>query len=190
MNDKKNEINWHDAFNDASFRNELEKFLDHYMEEHEVSEEEIDAMFEDYFKFDEKNESITINEKSFDSEKAVHTIAESNNNNESNEAQLSDEDIDKATQSLRLMLLLLLMKDNGLEIDKNNMSGDKSKSQKHKNHGNGVKAAMLMSLITGIPVQTCKNFITTQTVGTKNIKDLLTKTNNLLIDLNMKIRIE
>lgn len=204
--DIEKDINWVDAFKDEAFKAKLRETFEQFFNEHTMSDEDFDDVLDEIFKYDELKESLTFNKAAFknngyrvpakSSEKNT-TPAECDESNtpptdinNSDNQYLTDEDIQSATKNLRMLLLLLLMKDNGLELDKNNMSGDKSKSEQHKNHGNGKRAAELMSLITGIPLQSCKNFITNQTISTKNIKDLVTRINVLLMDMGMRIRID
>lgn len=192
--DKENNINWVEAFNDEAFVGKLKEYFEKFLDEHELSDEEFDDALNEIFKYDELNESITFNKDAFKKMSLRQTVENNNSNTQQTGEEidnelLTNEEIEKATQNLRMHLLLSLMKDNGLELDKNNMSGDKSRSKKNKNHGNGARAATVMSVITGIRPQTCKNFIVNQTISTKNINDLVIKINSLLIDMGMRIRI-
>ena len=181
MNKETNVINWIEAFDDEGFMCKLKNVIEQVLEEHIAAEDDIDELFT----YDENTETLTLNREVFSNT----TTGKSSESSEKNNEQLTDEDIEKTTNNLKLKLLYELMIYNGLKLDKNNMTGDKSKSKKHENHGNGVKAAKIMHLITGIPFQTCKNFISDPTFNHERIRDLITKINSKLIDLGMKIRL-
>ena len=85
-----------------------------------------------------------------------------------------------------MSLLLSLMKANGLKIKEraNNEAG------KNGLHGNKKAAAIIMNIITGIPTQTCQNFITDPYISSKTPEDHITQINNLLIKIGLEIRLK
>ena len=75
---------------------------------------------------------------------------------------------------VRLDLLLRLMKNDGANTDK---------------HGNKTIAAQLMQSITGLPLQTCKNYCSNRDLNVKTHSEEVLKMNTLLQALGMKIRL-
>ena len=75
---------------------------------------------------------------------------------------------------IRLGLLLRLLKNDGANIDK---------------HGNKTKAAQIMQSITGLPLQTCKNYCSEPNANTKLHGEEVLKINALLQALDMEIRL-
>ena len=75
---------------------------------------------------------------------------------------------------VRLDILLGLMENNGANL---------------KKHGNKTNAAQLMNDITGLPLQTCKNYCSDRNVNTKLHEEEVLKINTLLQALDMKIRL-
>lgn len=75
---------------------------------------------------------------------------------------------------VRLDLLLRLIKSDGANIDK---------------HGNKTKAAQLMQSITGLPLQTCKNYCSDPNLNTSTHSEEVLKMNTLLQAIDMKIRL-
>ena len=75
---------------------------------------------------------------------------------------------------VRLDLLLRLLLNDGANIDK---------------HGNKMKAAQIMQSITGLPLQTCKNYCSNRGLNVKTHGEEVLKMNSLLQALGMKIRL-
>ena len=180
-----NEINWQEAFEDENFMTKLRNTIEEAFTEHTATEEDLDEMMNSIFGYDKKTETLSINKN------AVAGTIESNISNDvdNDGKSLTDDENEDYSQKIRMRLLLSLMIDNGLVLETNNMTGDKSKSKKQEHRGNGAKAAMLINRITGIPLQTCKNFITNPIISFKAHKDKITSLNAMLIDMGMKVRI-
>ena len=75
---------------------------------------------------------------------------------------------------VRLDLLLRLLLNDGANIDK---------------HGNKKKAAQIMQSITGLPLQTCKNYCSNRDLNVKTHGEEVLMMNILLQALGMKIRL-
>lgn len=75
---------------------------------------------------------------------------------------------------VRLDLLLRLMESNGADLDK---------------YGNKVKAAQVMQSITGLPLQTCKNYCTERNLNVTTHSEEVLQMNTLLQALGMEIRL-
>jgi hypothetical protein len=75
---------------------------------------------------------------------------------------------------VRLDALLRLMENDGADLEK---------------HGNKMKAARIMQSITGLPLQTCKNYCTNRDLNTTTHNEEILKMNTLLQALGMKIRL-
>ena len=96
---------------------------------------------------------------------------------EEEEVIKSDDDVAEDItlhDKVRLDLMLRLMKDNGANLDK---------------HGNKTKAAQLMQSITGLPLQTCKNYCSDPHLNTTTHSEEILKMNTLLQALGMKIHL-
>jgi len=172
-----NNINWKDAFNDEEFRNELDSYIRKYIEDHPKLDSISEEDFNNIFDYDESTETVSIKMKAIDV----------SYEDDSAEGQLKFEElIKKTTNYVKMHLLLSLMLSNGLKIDKNNMkSGCESKKQ--ENRGNGVVAAKIMCLITGIPLSTCKNFISDPYLGSRLKNNFITQIDSMLIKMGMNI---
>lgn len=181
MKEETNGINWKDAFKDEGFLYELRKFINQYMEDNEVSEEEIEEMFNDIFKYDEKSEGLIVNTGAIKAKGA-----ELETSSDDNDEQLTEDDCKNEAQKIRMSLLLSLMKANGLKINENN----RNTSGKTGLHGNKKLAAAIMSIITEIPIQTCQNFITDPYISSKTPDDHITKINSQLIKIGLEIRLK
>ena len=75
---------------------------------------------------------------------------------------------------VRLDLLLRLIKKDGAVIDK---------------HGNKIKVARIMQAITGLPLNTCKNYCTNRDLSLTHHKEEILKLNAILQALGMEIRL-
>ena len=75
---------------------------------------------------------------------------------------------------VRLDLLLRLMKKDHVNLDK---------------HGNKTKAAQIMKMVTGLPLQTCKNYCSSPNLNTTEHQDEVLKVNTELQALDMTIRL-
>ena len=75
---------------------------------------------------------------------------------------------------VRLDLLLRLMENDGADLER---------------HGNKMKAAMIMQSITGLPLQTFKNYCTNRDLNVATHSEEVLKMNTLLQSLDMKIRL-
>ena len=137
--------------------------------------------FNNIFDYDESTETVSIKMK------AIDVSYEDDSAEGNNEGQLTFEELRKKTTNyVKMHLLLSLMLNNGLKIDKNNMkSGCESKKQ--ENRGNGVAAATIMSLITGIPLSTCKNFVSDPYLGPRLKNNFITQIDSMLIKMGMNI---
>ena len=184
MENETNRINWKDAFKDEGFLNELRKFCEQYAEEITGSEEDIDEIFNEIFKYDEKTEGLIVNKGAVKTEET-----EQKTGNDWEDEQPTEEDEVEIAQKIKLSLLLSLMLDNGLKIDKTNSPSSKQQSVKPMFHGNKIKAAQIMHRITGIKLQTCQNFLTTPRISSKTPEDHITELNNILIKIGMRIRL-
>lgn len=178
--DEKTNIRWKDSFKDQDFLNELTRFLDQYQNNHAATDEDIDEIFKNLFTYDEKGENLIIN-----------SPATENKNRDANTSDNEDETaVIDVEQKIRMMLLLKLMINDGLQLDNYDQNGRKIKNGSTQFHGNGQRASNIISIITGIPLQTCKNFISDPRISSKTKKDSITKINNILLNIGMKIRIE
>lgn len=75
---------------------------------------------------------------------------------------------------VRLDVLLRLMVKDGADLEK---------------HGNKMKAAKIMQSITGLPLQTCKNYCTNRDLNITIHSEEILKMNTLLQSLGMEIRL-
>ena len=75
---------------------------------------------------------------------------------------------------VRLDVLLRLMEKDGANLEK---------------HGNKMKAAKIMQSITGLPLQTCKNYCTNRDLNITTHSEEILKMNTLLQSLGMEIRL-
>ena len=75
---------------------------------------------------------------------------------------------------VRLDLVLRMMEDNGANLTR---------------HGNKMKAAQIMQSITGLPLQTCKNYCSNRDLNTSIHTEEVLKMNTILQALGMKIRL-
>jgi len=75
---------------------------------------------------------------------------------------------------VRLDLVLRLMEKDGAVIDK---------------HGNKIKVARIMQAITGLPLNTCKNYCTNRDLSLTHHKEEILKLNAILQALGMEIRL-
>lgn len=75
---------------------------------------------------------------------------------------------------VRLDLLLRLMKKDHVNLDQ---------------HGNKTKAAHIMKMVTGLPLQTCKNYCSSPNLNTTEHQDEVLKVNTELQALDMTIRL-
>lgn len=115
--------------------------------------------------------STTVNlEEDFEQEEEEtieHTEASMNDDYEAvEEISLHDK--------VRLDLVLRMMEDNGANLTK---------------HGNKTKAAQMMQSVTGLPLQTCKNYCSNRDLNTSIHTEEVLKMNTLLQALGMKIRL-
>lgn len=90
------------------------------------------------------------------------------------EDDIPDEEKSSWHDKVRLDLLLRLMKSDGANLTK---------------RGNKTRAAELMHDITGLPLQTCKNYCTNEDLNTKEHEEEVLKMNSKLQALEMKIRL-
>ena len=90
------------------------------------------------------------------------------------EDDIPDEEKSSWHDKVRLDLLLRLIKSDGANLTK---------------HGNKTRAAELMHDITGLPLQTCKNYCTNEDLNTKEHEEEVLKMNSKLQALEMKIRL-
>ena len=75
---------------------------------------------------------------------------------------------------VRLDLLLRLIENDGADLEK---------------HGNKMKVATIMQSITGLPLQTCKNYCTNRDLNTTVHSEETLTMNSILQSLGMKIRL-
>lgn len=75
---------------------------------------------------------------------------------------------------VRLDLLLRLMKKDGADLDK---------------RGNKTRAAEVMSSVTSLPLQTCKNYCSDSNLNNKKHEDEILKLNSILQALGMEVRL-
>ena len=75
---------------------------------------------------------------------------------------------------VRLDLLVRLLENDGANLSK---------------HGNKTKAAQVMQSITGLPLQTCKNYCSNRDLNIRQHNDEVLQMNSLLQALGMKIRL-
>jgi len=59
----------------------------------------------------------------------------------------------------------------------------------HRQRGNGKKVAELMNRITGLPLQTCRNYCSDSRLNTSTHKDEVLMLNSLLLSLGIEIRL-
>jgi hypothetical protein len=175
-NKKTKEINWKDAFKDEGFLNELRKYCEQYAENKTGSEEAIDEILNDIFKYDEKTEDLIVNKGAGKTEGT-----EQKTNSDDDNKQPTEEDKVAIAQKIKLSTLLSLMLDNGLNIDKTNSSMFR---------GNKIKTAQIMHRITGIKFQTCLNFLEDPCVSSKTPDDYITGLNFWFIKIGLKIRLK
>lgn len=155
-----NGINWKDAFKDEGFLNELRKFCEQYTEDKNGSEDDIDERLNDIFKYDEKTEDFIVNKGT---------------------GKTAEEDEVTIAQKIKLSILLSLMLDNGLKIDKTNSS---------MFLGNKKKTAQIMHRITGVKLHTCMNFLTDPCISSKTPDDYIKVLNYYFIKIGLKIRLK
>ena len=90
------------------------------------------------------------------------------------EAEITEEE--KMYNAPRLMLLYDLFKKANVDFEK-----------VAKQHGNGVKTARLMNIITGISGKSCKTFVSSPTLATSYHGQTVSEIRKLLSELNLKL---
>ena len=96
--------------------------------------------------------------------------------------ETQQEEVEDATEfeeidlhdKVRLDLLLRLIENDGADLEK---------------HGNKMKAATIMQSVTGLPLQTCKNYCTNRDLNTTVHSEETLTMNSILQALGMKIRL-
>lgn len=114
-------------------------------------------------------------------QKKANRNTKSQQNNEEESPKEAESNIDDIVieeidwhDKVRLDVLLQLMENDGANLEK---------------HGNKMKAAKIMQSITGLPLQTCKNYCSNRDLNTTTHNEEILKMNTLLQALGMEIRL-
>lgn len=162
----------------AKWWGNAQKILYETMKENCVYSEE---RFREYPNMVQTSEAVIMMRNHIEQRQTKEPISMFNKTEKPRSKKEKEEGPDKAVfyeinwhDKVRLDLLLRLMENDGADLER---------------HGNKMKAATIMQSITGLPLQTCKNYCTNRDLNVATHSEEVLKMNTLLQSLDMKIRL-